>query len=270
MPTLRELQRACAAAFYEGSDAALGAHLRAPSADASARIGIYRHQLHEVFRRALGVEFPVIARLVGCAYFARLAREFQCAHPSRGGDLHHIGAPFAAFLTDRFGGGAYDYLAHVARLEWALQECAIAPDAIALDPRIVRSISARRCAKLRFQLHPACRLIASPYPTLAIWRANQDAAVEIIDLEAGPTRVLLRRNACGIEFHEFSIAEFALLEKIAEDCCLGEALDAAQQEEANFDLGPPLRRLVALGAIVGARLRASKSVRSARMPRSGA
>ena len=270
MPTLRELQRSFAAALFDGRDMALCAQVRSDAAEARERIGIYRHQLHEGFRRALAVEFPVTERLVGRAYFARLARKFQRAHPSRAGDLHHIGAPFAAFLAQRCGGGTYDYLAHVARLEWALQECAIAPDAIALDPRIVRSISARRCAKLRFQLHPACRLIASPYPTLAIWRANQDAAVEIIDLEAGPTRVLLRRNACGIEFHEFSIAEFALLEKIAEDCCLGEALDAAQQEEANFDLGPPLRRLVALGAIVGARLRASKSVRSARMPRSGA
>ncbi len=237
MPTLRELQRACAAALYEGRDAALCAHLRAPRAAARARIGIYRQQLREGFRRALSAEFPVIARLVGRAYFARLARALQCAHPSRAGDLQHIGAPFAAFLTARFGGGAYDYLAHVARLEWAVQECLIAAEAAAFDARMLRGIAARRCAKLHFELHPACRLVSSPYPTLAIWRAHQDAAasIKIIDLKSGPTRVLLRRCACGIEFHELGAAEFALLEKIAQDCSLGAALDAARQAEHHFD-----------------------------------
>jgi hypothetical protein len=256
MPTLRELQCSFAAALYEGRDAPLCAQVRAQSAEARELIGIYRHQLHEGFRRALAVEFPVTARLVGRAYFARLAREFQCAHPSRAGDLHHIGAPFAAFLTRRCGGGSYDYLAHVARLEWAVQECARAPQAPPFDARILQSIPPRRCAELHFELHPACRLVVSPYPALAIWRANQHepAAPEIIDLRGGPTRILVRRDGSGVAFHELGAAEFALLEKIAQDCCLGAALDAAQQEEANFDPGPTLRRIGALGALSGARL----------------
>jgi hypothetical protein len=258
MPTLRELQRSFAAALSDGSDTAACARVRSGGIEARERIAIYRHRLHEVFRRALVAEFPVTERLVGQVYFARLAREFQCAHPSRAGDLQPIGAPFAAFLADRFGGGDYDYLAHVARLEWALQECVMAPDAAPLDPRVLLGISACCYAKLHFELHPACRLTSSPYPTLAIWRANQgDAATaDIIDLESGATRVLVQRSARGIQFHDLGAAEFALLEKIAEDCCLDAALDAAQQEDANFDLGPPLRRAVALGALLGARLHA--------------
>jgi hypothetical protein len=134
----------------------------------------------------------------------------------------------------------------------------MAPDAAPLDPRVLLGISACCYAKLHFELHPACRLTSSPYPTLAIWRANQgDAATaDIIDLESGATRVLVQRSARGIQFHDLGAAEFALLEKIAEDCCLDAALDAAQQEDANFDLGPPLRRAVALGALLGARLHA--------------
>jgi hypothetical protein len=256
MPTLRELQRSFAAALHDGSDAAAFAQVRPGGTDAREGIAIYRHRLREVFRRALGAEFPVTERLVGRAYFGRLARDFQCAHPSRAGDLEPIGAPFAAFLAERFGGGAFDYLAHVARLEWALQECALAPDAEPLDPRALEGICARSYGKLHFELHPACRLISSPYPALAIWRANQDesAAPDIIDLGSEATRVLVQRHARGIEIHDLSAAEFALLEEIAQDYCLGTALDAARRQEENFDLGLALRRAVAFGAFIGARL----------------
>jgi len=256
MPTLRELQRSFAAALHDGSDAAAFAQVRPGGTDAREGIAIYRHRLREVFRRALGAEFPVTERLVGRVYFARLARDFQCAHRSRAGDLEPIGAPFAAFLAERFGGGAFDYLAHVARLEWALQECALAPDAEPLDPRALEGICARSYGKLHFELHPACRLISSPYPALAIWRANQDesAAPDIIDLGSEATRVLVQRHARGIEIHDLSAAEFALLEKIAQDYCLGTALDAARRQEENFDLGLALRRAVAFGAFIGARL----------------
>src|ERR1700733_12578719 len=206
MPTLRELQRSFAAALHDGSDAAAFAQVRPGGTDAREGIAIYRHRLREVFRRALGAEFPVTERLVGRVYFARLARDFQCAHRSRAGALE--------------------------------------------------GICARSYGKLHFELHPACRLISSPYPALAIWRANQDesAAPDIIDLGSEATRVLVQRHARGIEIHDLSAAEFALLEKIAQDYCLGTALDAARRQEENFDLGLALRRAVAFGAFIGARL----------------
>lgn len=256
MPTLRELQRSFAAALYGGADEALRAHLRCGQASAAARLAIYRQRLHETFRRTLALQFPVIERLVGAEYFARLAREYQCTCPSRAGDLQCLGASFAAFLAARFDAAAFDYLSHVARLEWAIEECLIAAEAQPFDPRALLDVAPESCARLCFEMHPACRLVSSRYPTLAIWRANQGAtgSVEIVDLRSGPTRVLVRRGPRGAELHALGAAEFALLGKIADDDCLGAALEAAQQEEANFDPGPSLRRAVALGVLIAARL----------------
>jgi len=256
VPTLRELQRSFAAALYEGADEPLRAHLRCGQAPAAARLDIYRHRLHETFRRTLALQFPVIERLVGAQYFARLAREYQRSRPSRAGDLQCLGACFAAFLAARFDGAAFDYLSHVARLEWAIEECLIAADAQPFDPRALLGVPPESCAWLRFEMHPACRLVSSRYPTLAIWRANQAAAgsVAIVDLQSGPTRVLVRRGALGAELHALGAAEFALLGKIADDACLGAAVEAAQQHEATFDPGASLRRAVALGVLIAARL----------------
>jgi hypothetical protein len=256
VPTLRELQRSFAAALFDGADEALRVHLRPGRASPAGRLDIYRHRLRATFRRTLALEFPVVERLVGAEYFAGLARDLQCACPSRAGDLHYIGAAFAAFLATRFDGGTFDYLSHVARLEWAIEECLIAAEAQPLDARALKDIPPESCAMLCFEMHPACRLVSSRYPALAIWQANQSVAarIEIVDLRSGPTRVLVRRGPQGIEFHGLAAGEFALLEKIAHANCLGAALEAAQQEEADFDPGPPLRRAVALGVLTGARL----------------
>jgi hypothetical protein len=262
MPTLRELQQGLAAALFADAYESLLTLIRPAGADGGARIDIYREQLHEVFAHSLALEFPVIERLVGSHYFQKLALEFQAAHPSRAGDLHHIGAPFAAFLQERYRSSAYDYLADVAALEWALQESMVAPAAQAFDLHALRGIDPADYAQLLFEFHPACRLVSSPHPVLDIWRANQPgrAAGETIDLASGMTRVLVHRATGGVEFHVLSAPEFALLETLAQNSCLDIALRAAQVIDAAFDLGAALRRVVALGAVTGALLQVREPV----------
>jgi hypothetical protein len=257
VPTLRELQRRFAAALFAQAYEPVRADIRANGCAADARLGIYRDQLHAAFAHTLALEFPVIERLVGSAYFRRLARDFQAAHPSRSGDLHHIGAPFAAFLQQRFSAGRYDYLPDVAALEWALQECAVAAEAPALDLDALRNVDPARYADLHFDFHPACRLVSSRYPILDIWRGNQTgaAATEIIDLGSGPARVLAQRSDGSVVLHALSAPQFVFLENLSQDLSLGAALEAAQKTAAAFDLGAALRRCVALHAVTAVRLR---------------
>jgi hypothetical protein len=259
MPTLRELQRRFAAALFTEVYEPCSGDIRAAAGDSHARLGIYRNQLHGAFARTLTLEYPVIERLVGGQYFQRLAREFQAAHPSRSGNLHHIGAPFAAFLKQHFGAGRYDYLPDVAALEWALQECAVAADVPPLDLQALQSVAPADYAELHFELHPACRLVGSRYPTLDIWRANQTgaAATESIDLASGATYLLAQRSAHGIVFHALTAAEFVFVQKLFQDFSLGAALEAAQKSDPGFDPGAALRRCVALHALTGARLQQS-------------
>jgi len=256
VPTLRELQRRFAAAVTGDDCGPVSAELRACGIDARARLGIYRRQWHATFARTLALQFPVIERLVGGEYFQRLSREFQTVQPSRSGDLQHIGAPFAAFLKQRFNGGPYEYFADVADLEWAIEESSIAPAAPAFDPQALSSVAPAQYADLLFEFHPACRLVSSCYPVLDIWRANQKgcSAETIIDLGSGATRVLVQRSAEAIMFHALSAPEFAFLEKLYQDCCLGTALDTAHGVHAAFDSGSALRRCVALHVLTAAKL----------------
>jgi hypothetical protein len=253
---LRELQLRFADALFDGTDDAVAPEVVANGVEPAERIAVYRNNLREGFIQALEISFPVIEKLVGPEYFRQLALDFLRAHPSRTGNLHHIGGPLAGFLRERFAESEYDYLADVAALEWAFEDALIAADAQPMTVDALSEIDPADYEQLRFELHPASKLVQSAYPIVRIWRANQPetASDEVIDLRAGGERVLVLRSTDGIEFHSLPAGDFAALDAFARGEALGVALDQAQRVDAAFDLGAALVRFMRLNVLVGLRI----------------
>ncbi|MBV8147267.1 MAG: putative DNA-binding domain-containing protein [Gammaproteobacteria bacterium] len=249
MLPLRELQERFASRLLETGWESVLDWIRADGISASARLGIYRNNLQAGFTKTLALEFPVILRLVGQDYFSQVAVEFLGGHPSRSGDLHHVGAPFPGFLQRRFAASEYSYLADVARLEWAYQECLVAEDSDCMDPHTLRGVPVDAYPNLRFRIRPACRLIDSPFPILRIWEANQpDAQVpDFIDLGTGADHVVLMRTPAALSLSRVPPGDFQLLTAFAAGETLERALDAALGCDPQFDLGAALRRCIGLG-----------------------
>ena len=255
MPALRELQLEFVAAMFDESDA-IQAHVREDGMSAAARLSIYRNNLHEGFIKALALGFPVIERLGGTDYFRQLALEFLAAHPSRSGNLHHIGRPFAPFLAQKFAGTQHAYFADVAALEWAYQESQLAADAGALSPEAFAGVAPEDYERLTFAFHPACRFVQSSYPIVKIWRVNQPETLsdEVIDLDAGGDNVLVLRTPECVEFHRLPAARFVLFAALSHGENLGAALERAQAVESELDFGAALRHLVELRILTALRL----------------
>lgn len=255
MLALRDLQLRLAAALFDGAEELVQSEIVANGVAVAERIDIYRNNLRAGFAKALGIAFPVIEKLVGSDYFRQLAGDFLRMHPSRSGNLHHIGAPFPSFLRERFAATEYAYLADVAALEWAREETLIAPDAQPISANDLRDLDPARYESLHFDLHPACGLVRSAFPIVRIWRANQPDASgdEMIDLRAGGDSVLVMRTPDGCEFLALATGELALLDAFARGLPLGAALEAAQTEDAAFDLEAPLRRFLSLNVFAGLR-----------------
>lgn len=257
MPALRELQQRFAAALFDETENSVLAHVREDGIDATARLGIYRNNLRENFIKALAIEFPVIERLVGTEYFRQLSLEFLRAHPSRSGDLHYIGEPFATFLRRRFEGTQYACFADVAALEWAYQQALIAEEAVALSADEFRDIAPADYERLTFSFHPACGFVRSSFPIVRIWRANQPETQsdEVIDLHSdGGDDVLVLRTPECVELHRLPAAQFALFETLSRGARLGAALETVQALEADFDFGAAFRHLVELKILTGLQL----------------
>jgi hypothetical protein len=248
VPALRELQRAFAHALFTDASGPELALIAAAPSERAGRFDIYRNNVHVGFLKALAIGFPVIERLVGANYFSQLAEQFLGAHPSRAGNLHHIGEPFPDFLRKKFGATEYAYLADVAALEWAREEVLIAADEPAIEVSTLREVSPSTYDDIRFDVHAAARLVRSDYPVTAIWRTNQSesSSDEVVDLRSGGENVLVLRATDCIEFHRLPAGDFAALRAFAAGFPLGTALEAALAADPTFDLASALHRFFRL------------------------
>ncbi len=253
MPSLHDLQQAFAAAVL-AEDGAPPAFATTSPESARERISIYRRAMFANYRSALAATYPVVKKLVGAPFFDGAVDAFARAHPSRSGDLNVYGSQFGAFLAGYPPAADLPYLPDVARLEWAIDETGRAADDAAAPSEVLAAFAAIAPADLpeiRIVLAQACRIVASPFPVLRIWRINQDDAPPdaIVSLDEGGVAVLVRRDARGVSLTALAPGEHAWLAALAADATLGAAIDAARAADETFDLAAALRERIADGTI---------------------
>lgn len=255
MSALHELQRAFAAALLTEASADFEPHVLANGIEPTARIRIYRNNARENFLATLRATFPVLERLVGEDYFRQMTFEYRENFPSASGNLHHLGALLPQFLARRYADTEYRYFTDIARLEWAYQEVLVAADHEPLDLERLRHVAPADYPQLLFRLHPAARLVASVFPVLTIWSANQPHGDcgRVIDLDGGAERVLVLRTARDVELRRLDAPEFEFLSALASGATLAAAADAATNAGA-FDLAAALPRYVSAAALVDCKL----------------
>lgn len=251
MVSLREFQTRFRDAVLGGEVERMAGLVRADGIDPAMRLAIHSNNAWVGFHSTLVATYPVVQRLAGEPWFAASARRYQRAHPSSCGDLQYVGQRYADFLRAELGATDYAYFADVAALEWLYQEALIAAAGTDFDPAALAGVDPSDYERLVFGLQPSLRLIDSPYPLLAIWKANQpdaDPGAPPIRLDAGASRIMLLQRATHVELRELPPAAHALLVQFARGQPLGAAAAAAASIEG-FDLGEVLRQLFALGTV---------------------
>lgn len=252
MPSLLDLQQAFAASVYQDT-AALLPFVRDGAFAAARQVQVYRNNTFASLTEALRIDYPVVHRLVGDGFFRYAAASFIRAHPPRTAYLHAFGAAFGDFLADFEPAKSLAYLPDVARLERAWQEAYHAAEGAPFDLAALAAVPPGQHAALRLRLHPSARLLASEFPILEIWNANQgDLAGEVaIDLDQGGERVLVLRRQQTVEILPLDAGDYALLQACARAQALAVALTDTVHAQSDFDPAEALPRLVQLGAIVG-------------------
>lgn len=213
---LAELQRDFIAAVLDGSPLA---HATSPLSG----VEVYRDNAAATFRTALAAAYPVVARLVGEAFFGEAARRYMRAHPSAGGDLHELGSAFGEFLERYAPALSLPYLPDVARLEWALHESVHAADAPVFDFKALAAVPASSHGSLRVRLAPSVRRLESAHPVLALWEANQPDRDGVPGVTEGGDRVLVWREGLTPLAQRLDAAQWRFLEALA----AGDSLESA-------------------------------------------
>ncbi len=256
MNSLRDLQATCLQAFT-GDSSKLLALVRDNGVKPRQRVEVYRNNHREIFRKALAASYPVIERLVGDACFTGLAREYSRINPSRSGDLQRYGQDFPGFLEGTYGDTRFRYLPDVASLEWALEEVRLDPDEAALPVSGLGRFDENDFGNLVFAARRAMRLLQSRYPVFSIWRANQSASDDRIDLDRGGENVAIARRSHDLQVHRLDRATFCLAAELALGARLQDAWrpdggeSGRERNGAAPDLAAALQTILSLGLFAG-------------------
>jgi len=258
MPSLLELQRGFCDAVYRGGPArSLGICSRG-AYSAEQRVGLYRSSVVGILTGALAAVYPVVQRLVGEAFFERMARAYIPEHPSRSGDLHQYGESFAAFIDTFEPVAELVYLADVARLEWSYHQVFHAAAHPPLALADLARVPASQHPGLRFDLHPAAALLRSPFPVHRIWEVNLPGrALTTVRLDEGEAHLLVVRPDLVVEVVSLAPGDFAFLQALGQGASLQTACELAVETDQRFEAGLALARYLQSGTVVGFRSRSS-------------
>jgi len=209
MPTLREVQTAFAHGLLTRETAAAAPFLASGDAiPAVDRLGIYRNTFIGTLIQALRNTYPAVERLVGAEFFEGASTIFVGAHPPRGAYLNDYGGDYGDFLATFAPAASLPYLPDVARLEWAVNLCANAPDAPVLEPGALAEVSEQ--GLLRFKAHPAVRLVRLAYDADVIRQAvisKNEQAFAGFTPDPTPFWMLVHRAGLNVMMRRMSDAD---------------------------------------------------------------
>lgn len=244
MPALHDIQTAFAHAVIGRHAPDILPQVVDDAPGAAGRIAIYANHYRVTLIEALATTFPVTLQLVGDAFFRAAARRHVRETPPVSPCLFEYGESFPSFIGDLPEAGGLPYLRDLARLEWAINAARHAPDP---PPK-----HSRWNAPTRVVLHPAFRLVTSPYAIDRVWQAHQDGGpLTAIDVDAGPVRLLVgRMDDDAVGWISLPAAEAAFVEALIGSGDIAGSLIAAYAADPAFDPVPFLAALIENGFAV--------------------
>lgn len=245
--------------------ALLEALLAWPADDAMQKIAIYavdprarglkayQANGHALAERALQAAYPVVAQLLGDESFADLARALWHAEPPVRGDIACWGESLAAWAQTSAQLQDEPYLPDVARAEWALHQCAGAPDRAA-DLATLALLTTQDPAQLHLVLAPGCAVVRSAWPVASILGAHLEASPSLEEagahLRAGVAQdAVVWRAGWRPRVRLALVGEAEVLRRLLDGATLAQALEA--QDSANaLDFGQWLPMAVQTGLVL--------------------
>ena len=212
------------------------------------RFAVYRNNVAVGLIGALEARFPVTRRLVGDAFFRGLAAAFVAAHKPASAVMIAYGADFPAFVRASPPAQEWPYLPDVAALESAWVEAYHAAEAEPLALAALAQNPPELWESLRFQAHPAARLLRLASPAASLWAAHQGEGEPKPPEVWAAEDVLITRPGADVFVRVLPPGGHDLFAALRGGVTLGEA--AAPMLARGEDPGAHLVGFVTAGALV--------------------
>lgn len=243
------------AAALRNRDLPLPAGLTRPSGRPSnRRFAVYRNNVAVSLVDALAAIYPTLQNLVGEEFFRAMAHAYVLNNLPTSPLMFTYGASFPAFV-EAFGPASdLPFLADVARVERAWLDAFHAADRAPLAPQALATVAGDALPEIRFETHPASRLLALPHAAGSIvGRDRQGLPLDGLD-PFQPEAVLITRPAYDVAITVLTPEANAFVGTLMAGNSFTEAWDAADILAPGTDIGSLLTLTLASGAFSDLRL----------------
>lgn len=219
--------------------------------DPARRFAVYRNNVIVSLVDALADTFAVTQELVGEEFFRAMARVFALAEPPRSRLMAFYGEGFPGFIAGFSPVAGVPYLADVARLEYLRVLAYHAGDASPVATvDVARSLAdAAALPSLRLILHPSLHVLSSRHAVVSLWAAHQGTLELSTVVPDTPETALILRHGLDVEVMRIPSAAGTFIGALRNGSTLGDAVQAAGRDDAEFDLAVPLGLLLQKGAV---------------------
>lgn len=221
----------------------------ATGSPAPKRYGVYRNNVVVGLMEALKSAYPSLHAIMGEENFSRVVRNFIVAHPPRAAMMQSYGAGFADFLDAFEPLRKSPFLGDAARLERAWLEAYHAADIEPLKPGDLEGLAGEALMRLRLSAHPAAFLMRSDWPVCDLFSWRDGRPPNGADLSKGQC-VAVSRPCLQVRMEPIEAAMFVFLNCMLKGSMLGEAVSAAIEEDAGFDVSAGLALMMSSGLFV--------------------
>ena len=165
---------------------------------ASRRFAVYRNNVYSSLVNNLSDGYPVVAKLVGEAFFKGLASCYVRDHLPQSPVMVFYGETFGDFIDDFAPASDLPYLGGVARLEYARRLALHCADQRPLDGELLAAVPIEQLLDHYLTLHPSLQIVESDQPIYSIWLRNMPG-MEHHEIPNQGETVLIRRLAQQVE-----------------------------------------------------------------------
>jgi hypothetical protein len=244
MSGLRELQRR----FHAGilGDGEVLSHIAGGAgATPAERLEIYAEGMRLRFLEVLRGDYPGVQALLGEDEFARLARTYARARPSRDPSIRWFGRELAGYLRETAPWCQRPELVEMASFEWAKGELHDAPDGPVAGVADAAAVAPEEWGELRPRPVAAVRRLDLHWNVPAVWQAVNAGGPVLAAERASLARAwLLWRHELAIHWRSLDPAE-----AWAFDACAAGASFAEVCEGLSERLGETEAPMRAAGAL---------------------
>jgi Putative DNA-binding domain len=189
------------------------------------RVGIYATMYFYRLLDAIKEDFPATLRVVGEANFHNLIAGYLIEYPPSDPSITEASRHLAEFARNSSVLEKWPFIADLVRLERAILEVFLGPDARPLAAEAMRVIPAAQWPSLRITVHPALELINSEWRVDEILRATESGHL-LPEPRHERRTILVWRNDYSVNYRPLDDLERSALSMIRIGYPLGAVCEA--------------------------------------------